>query len=123
MFKVSAVQINVHDIDSAIRFYCEVLGFEIENREHYPKVISLKHEGVLLLLSQAEVPTRVDYPKQAQTLLNFRVNEDLCSLVARLKKKGVAFLAEAPSPCPVGRFIPFVDPSGNVHELVEFSKW
>jgi glyoxylase I family protein len=119
MFKVCVNQINVHDIDEAMCFYSKKLGFEITTKEMYPHIVPLKNDGIYLLLSQVEKPTNIDYPNQAQSLINFQT-DSLSTTMATLKNKGVEFLHTEPQQCPVGVFAAFRDPSGNVHELVEF---
>ncbi|WP_163836293.1 VOC family protein [Spartinivicinus ruber] len=120
MYEISAVQINVHDMDEALDFYCGKLGFEEDLKDHYPQVVTLKNEGFFLLLTRVEEKAELHYPVQSQTLINFRVRENLENLVDKLKSNGVKFLNSKPEPCPVGVYIPFKDPSGNVHEFVEF---
>ncbi|MBP9709093.1 MAG: VOC family protein [Oligoflexales bacterium] len=119
MYKVCVNQINVHNIDEAIIFYTEKLGFEITSKEMYPHIVPLKNDGIYLLLSQGEKPTTIDYPKQAQSLINFQT-DSLSTTMETLKDRGVEFLHAEPQQCPVGVFAAFRDPSGNVHEFVEF---
>ena len=51
MLKVGIVQINVSDMDDAIAWYRDVLGFEVsKEHDHYPVAVDLVHEGRRLLL-------------------------------------------------------------------------
>jgi catechol 2,3-dioxygenase-like lactoylglutathione lyase family enzyme len=70
MPKVSIIQINVSDMDQAIDWYCNTLGFEVSKEHyHYPIAVDLIHSGCRLLLHKAEKPTHIDYPHVAQTLI------------------------------------------------------
>lgn len=119
MARVCVVAVNVVDMDRSIDFYSAALGFKVEDRTHYPEIVQLEHDGIPFLLQKAAAAARVDYPRQAQSLLNFET-DDIASAVLRLRKAGAEILHKEPQPCPVGVFVAFRDPSGNVHELVEF---
>ena len=54
MPNLCVLSINVSDMDQATRFYCDILGFEI-SRVYDDQIISLKHEGVSLVLQNATV--------------------------------------------------------------------
>lgn len=119
MLHITAIQINVHDLDLAIDFYCNKLGFEIENRRRYPVQVFLKNNDIRLSLFKVLHPTLHRYPNEAQTLLSIEV-EHLTDLMERLRDLGVVLLHDQPQACPVGIFAAFSDPSGNVHELIEY---
>lgn len=120
MLKVGIVQINVSDMDDAIAWYRDVLGFEVsKEHDHYPVAVDLVHEGRRLLLHRANRPARIDYPNVAQTLVCFQT-DDLAQTMSSLRQQGVELLHDAPQPFPAGVFAAFRDPFGNVHELVEF---
>lgn len=118
MPNICVVQFNVVDMDTAIDFYCNKLGFEVE-RKDYEDLILLEHEGVSVLLCKVDKPHRIDYPNVAQTVVNFQVS-DLRQTIKELKAKGVEFVHDEPQKCPVGIYAAIRDPFGNVHELVEF---
>ena len=120
MLKICVNQINVHDMETAVAFYADKLGFEVTTREYYPELVPLKHDGIHLVLCQVSKPSATEYGKTAQSLINFQTN-DLKLEMTNLKSKGVEFLHDFPQRCPVGTFAAFKDPSGNVHELVEFA--
>jgi len=119
MPKICVIQINVVDMDEALDFYCDKLGFEVDSREEYPCLVSLANEGVYFVLNRVEKPFRVDYPNVAQTLINIQTG-DLYAAMADLKAKGVEFIHDEPQICPVGIYAAFRDPFGNAHELLEF---
>ncbi len=117
--KICVVQINVTDMDAAIDFYCSKIGFRINNRDHYPQLLSLENEGVYFILSKVEKPAVINYPVEAGTMINIEVS-DLEKSITDLKSKGVEFIHSTPQKCPVGVYAAIRDPSGNVMELLEF---
>lgn len=120
MLRIALVQINVSDLDEAIAWYRDVLGFRVAKEHyHHPVAVDLVHEGCRLLLHRAERPTRIDYPNVAQTLICLETDDIAASLDA-LRHSGAEVLHDAPQPFPAGLFAAFRDPFGNVHELVEF---
>lgn len=119
MPKICVIQFNVSDMDRAIVFYTNVLGFEVKNRDHYPDLVLLGHDGPSVLLCQVERATRIDYPHEAQTLINIEV-EDLRKTMSELENKGVDFIHTEPQQCPAGIYAAIRDPFGNVMELLEF---
>ncbi len=121
MPRICVVQVNVSDMDEAISFYGDVLGFGIEDRSTYPQIVQLRHEGVPFIMNLVSRPASLDYPNVAQTLINIQV-EDLASAMSELRERGVDFVHDAPQPCPVGVYAAFRDPFGNVHELLEFRR-
>ena len=121
MLRVSVIQINVSDMDVAIDFYCNTLGFAVRSREAYPNVVVLEDPGMTFLLYRVEKPTKIDYPNVAQTLVNFETTNLVASL-DKLRRKGVDFIHSTPQACPVGVYAAFRDPFGNVHELLEFQR-
>lgn len=120
MTRVCVIAINVTDMDRAIQFYRDALELEVEDRAHYPEIVQLRHDGVPLILQLAKRRAAIAYPDQAQSILDFETG-DLAAAISRLKKAGAELLHKEPAPCPVGRFVAFRDPFGNVHEMLEFS--
>ena len=119
MPKVCVIQINVSDMDKAIDFYCNKIGFEIHSKKYYPDIVDLVNKGIPLILYKVSKVTYIDYPKVAQTLINIQT-DDLEASLKDLKGKGVELIHETPQNCPVGVYAAFKDPFGNVHELLEF---
>jgi lactoylglutathione lyase len=120
MLKVAIVQINVSDLDKAIAWYREALGFEVAKEHyHYPVAVDLVHEGCRLLLHRAERSAQIDYPNVAQTLVCFQT-DNIAATMDSLRRQGGELLHDTPQPFPAGVFAAFRDPFGNVHELVEF---
>jgi lactoylglutathione lyase len=120
MLKVALVQINVTDLDAAIAWYRDVLGFEVAKEHyHHPVAVDLVHEGCRLLLHRVEHPAQIDYPDVAQTLICLQT-DDIVATMDSLRRHGAEFVHDTPQPFPAGAFAAFRDPFGNVHELVEF---
>jgi catechol 2,3-dioxygenase-like lactoylglutathione lyase family enzyme len=115
-------QINVTDLNEAIKWYTEILGFEISEDHYYPsRVVDLVQKGdIRLLLYKVEKQTVIDYPNQAQSIIIFKTN-NLEKTMEDLKGKGVIFIYNEAVTFPAGLFNAFKDPFGNVHEIVQFS--
>ena len=123
MPRISVVQINVHDMDRAIEFY-ELLGFAVASREHYPQIVKLAHDdtnGFTFLLYRVERRATIDYPSEAQTLINV-ATDNLAAALERLRSNGVDVIHDTPEDCPVGIYAAVRDPSGNVLELIEYTR-
>jgi catechol 2,3-dioxygenase-like lactoylglutathione lyase family enzyme len=119
MLKITMVQINVSDMDQAIAWYRDVLGFEVaKEHDHYPVAVDLVHEGCRLLLHRAERAAQIDYPDVAQTLICLQT-DDIAASMDSMRQRGAELLHDVPQPFPAGLFAAFRDPFGNVHELVE----
>lgn len=120
MRKIAIVQIGVPDMSRALEFYDRLLGFEVDSKDAAPHFVTLKQDGVTLLLAKVEQPAVPGaYPTRAQVVLNV-ATKDLRSELARLKEAGADLVHEAPQPFPLGAYAAVRDPGGNVLELVEF---
>ena len=117
--KICVIQFNVSDMDKAIDFYTNVLGFEVKTKDYYPELVVLDHDGPTVLLCQVERNAEIDYPNEAQTLANIQVS-DLRKTMSELKDKGASFIHDKPQLCPAGIYAAIRDPFGNVMELLEF---
>lgn len=121
MPRVCVIQINVTDLDEAMDFYVNKLGFEVVSREHYPHLVKLSGETLPVLLYRVDRRAADEYPNSAQTLMNIET-EDLQGTLARLRNEGVEVVHDEPQACPVGIYAALRDPSGNVVELVEYRR-
>jgi len=117
--RVYGVQLNVTDMDSAIQFYSNKIGFETTSKT--AQTVELKNKGLRLFLNL--VPTQVDikYGKESQTILVLQTN-NLDSAISAFKKKGIRFIS-GKIENGVGYSAPFIDPFGNVISLLEQSKF
>jgi lactoylglutathione lyase len=121
MRKVCVIQINVDDLDKAIDFYVDKLGFDVESMSHYPEVVTLVQPHLSMLLYKVDHAHRVDYPSVAQTMINIE-SQDIESDLAGLRDKGVELIHSSPVRCPVGRYAAVRDPAGNVLEIIEYDR-
>lgn len=114
--KFHSATVQVIDLERAIDFYCNTLGFEPCDREHPPDVIPLQSDGIPLHLS------RVDHsaPKHigAHILLAIETH-NIVKMMAALKAKGVQFLDDEPREFLGALLADFRDPTGNVLRLVQ----
>ncbi len=121
MPKICVICFNVPDMDIALQFYRDKLGFEVEDDRYYPDIVELEHEGAPLILFRSGESAPEGFPNMARTVVDIET-EDLASRMEELRAKGVEFIHEIPQPCPVGVYAAFKDPFGNVHELLEFKR-
>jgi catechol 2,3-dioxygenase-like lactoylglutathione lyase family enzyme len=115
-------QINVTDLNEAIKWYTEILDFEVSKDHYYPpQAVDLVQKGdIRLLLYKVEKLRVVDYPNQTQSVIIFKT-DNLEKTMDDLKAKGVIFIYNEAVTFPAGLFNAFRDPFGNVHEIVQFS--
>ena len=119
MPSVAAISVYVDDMDRAIAFYQDVLGFKVKSRP-VPFIAELEHDGPALVLCQAERSAKFDYSKSSGTVIGL-ASGDVVARAAELMKKKVELVVPEPQEFPGGRFIAVRDPAGNVVELLEFA--
>lgn len=115
MTQVCVISIHVPNMQEAIQFYTTVLGFEV-NKEYGPKIVTLVHGGIPIVLEESESATSEGASGVVLTLKT----DDIFETVTALKEHDVEFILEEPTPCPPGKYISFRDPFGNVWEYLEF---
>jgi len=121
MPQVYSIQISVTNLDQAIAWYCEVLGFEVSRQYHNPPFsVDLVHEHCRLVLHKVLHDTVIDYPRVSQTLIALET-KNIIDAMERFKEKGVEFIYPKPRQTPTGLFTAFKDPFGNILELVEIT--
>jgi len=125
--KINHVAIAVPDLDAALGFWRDTIGLEVD---HVEDVASMKSKVAFLPVGESEVelvvPTSDDsgLAKFVQEKgggmhhLCFEV-EDLESVLAEFKTKGVRLINETPVVMP-GRKMAFVHPKASSGVLVEF---
>ena len=118
MPNISVISINVTDMTTALDFYCNKLGFEIDT-QYDDNLVSLQHEPIPIVLSQVEFSTQVHYPRESQVVIGLQV-EDLVASIQQYKLLGIKVLYDEPRECPPGIYSAIVDPFGNVIELLEY---
>lgn len=122
MFRVHGVRYQTRDVDRAVAFYTQHLGFELKHQQG-AAFASVSCGGVDLLLSGADSSGAQPMPDGQQqspggwNRLVLAVT-DLPAIVASLKQRGVSFRNEIIAG-PGGRQIQILDPDGNPIELFE----
>lgn len=100
MPKLGVISIYVSDLELAKEFYCGKLGFEI-SREYDANTVSLKHEGIPIVLYRVEQPAQPVYPQQAQVVIGLET-DNLAAAIADLAAQGIEAVYDGPQPCPRG---------------------
>ncbi len=119
MTSICVIGIYVNDIDQALDFYCNKLGFEVAKKYDDGCLVRLENEGPTLILEKVEEPSNAKYPQTSQVALGIET-KDLEETANRLREMNVDFVHDAPQPFPAGTFMAIRDPSGNVLELLQF---
>lgn len=114
--KVCVLTVKVENLQKALEFYTEVLGFKV-NKHYGEKIVTLVHGEIPIVLEEEGT----NLSGKDQNVLLGILSEDIDSDFHRLKAKGVKILFDEPKPCPPGRYIVIEDPSGNQIEILEFS--
>ncbi len=121
--------VSVVDLDASIRWYCDMLGFEVETRFEIPpvpaKVAMLKRGPLRMELFEvagaAPLPEDRRYPdRDLRTCGNKHVAfavQDVALAVSELKARGADIVMVHASPFGTGAFIR--DNSGNLVEIVQ----
>ncbi len=115
--KVKYVTLAVADMGESIRFYTEVLGFEIESR-HDP------HPGVTITLLKGEGDAMIELiedkknPRETGLFSVGMEVEDINTKVKELKSKGAKITME-PTPITVGTLAFLKDPNGAQIALIQ----
>lgn len=114
------INVYVSDLDYAMKWYQESLGFKLSNDHYnYPVAIDLVHNSeIRLLLHKAEKPANIEISEDSATVITFQV-DDIREKIKEFKRKGIEFLHDEPQFFPLGEWIAFKDPFGNILELAE----
>lgn len=121
MTNFAVIGIYVDDIKRAKEFYCDILGFEIENTYSDGNILQMKSEGPTVIVEQVDNPSSAVYPGQSQVVLCV-ATEDIERTSKEYREKGVKFLHEDPEPFVAGKFMAMKDPAGNIIELLQFQR-
>jgi catechol 2,3-dioxygenase-like lactoylglutathione lyase family enzyme len=108
IFYTCAPTVFVRDLDTAHRFYTEVLKFR-ELRRIGDKNILLGAPGITLLLRRRGTP---DAPVEPTTMLLGLMVHDVASAMRELSQKGVEFEGDIVD-TPLARVAFFSDPDGT----------
>ena len=118
MNQVCVISIYVPNLNKAIDFYTNTLGFEL-NKQYGPNIASLAHGELPIILEENDNTTYNQDNKITGVVLGLRT-EDIYETVKFLKEKEVNFIVDEPTNCPPGKYISFRDPFGNILEYLQF---
>jgi len=119
---MATVRYIVHDVDQAVAFYREKLGFRLQ-QQFGPNMAILERDGLTLWVAGPNASASRPMPdgrKPEPGGWNRFVLQigDLAALVADLRQRGVRFRNDIVTG-PGGQQILCEDPSGNVVELFQ----
>lgn len=115
--RAQGLKINVDDMDKALAFYVDKLGFDVADRSRYPKQVELQtNDRMRLILSYAKKLQSPD-ANATRVGLTLQVN-DLDQAIARLKAAGVDFGEHRKRKEGVGVAIYCNDPFGRAISLM-----
>ncbi|MEH6524276.1 VOC family protein [Sulfitobacter sp.] len=126
---IAHIALVVRDYDEAIRFYVDVLGFDLIADEYQPEqdkrwvlVRPKGGSGTSLLLARASTPTQDPFVgnQSGGRVFLFLETDDFERDHAAYVARGVTFVRE-PVKQPYGTVAVFVDLYGNQWDLIEFS--
>ncbi len=111
--------ISVPDMDKALAFYGDILGFEESSRAGYPPLISLRVPGGSLTLDHdVKESAATRFGDTAWAGFAFEVS-DINEAMAVLRKRGLRFLEDAPTRNGPVYSLHAHDPFGNVIEIIQ----
>jgi catechol 2,3-dioxygenase-like lactoylglutathione lyase family enzyme len=113
--RIGALNIVCTDLSRSLRFYVELLGFTLAEREDWFAQLRCGDREVTLLAVAKEPALPSRYCQRPALSFDLMV-DDLASELARLRAAGVA-LADGPAPNEKRAFIG--DPDGLVIELIQ----
>jgi lactoylglutathione lyase len=113
--KVKYATIIVDDMEKSVKFYTEIMGFEVDSR-YTPQ------PGVIITLLKNEGDTMIELIKNTENdiglySVGIEVN-DLNATVKELKSKGAKIIME-PVPITVGMLAFIEDPNGAKIALIQ----
>ena len=124
------IGIAVRDLDTALAFYRDALGLEIEDLEEVPlehvraqfvPVGGAKLELLEATSQQSAIARSIERRGPGLHHLTFRV-DDISAVLTRLKARGVRLIDEEPRPGAGGSLVAFVHPSAAHGVLVELKE-
>jgi catechol 2,3-dioxygenase-like lactoylglutathione lyase family enzyme len=110
--RIATLKMNVDDMDKALSFYCDKLGFEIADKQKYPQEVSLKTNDNFKLILNRVKKLRKFNPTETQVGLTLQVN-NLDQAIERMKSLNVNFGEAQPRKEGVGNAIYILDPFGR----------
>jgi predicted enzyme related to lactoylglutathione lyase len=115
MLPVCVQTVFVTDLDEAVRFYTEALGYEVK-RTYGSCIVQLKTGSTTLILEQIQPGSG---PTSPATVLSFQT-EDIRASMRKIVEAGGELVHAEPRRCPVGLVEMFKDKAGVLHDLLQF---
>ncbi|MCK5238471.1 MAG: VOC family protein [Candidatus Thorarchaeota archaeon] len=119
MPSVRAITIYVNDMEKAIEFYRDTMGFDIVHSS--TTIVHLENDGIPIILEKEKSKSTAKYPGTSQVVIGIET-EDLEKTISVLRDLSVNIVHDDPQQFPAGRFMAIRDPAGNVIEILEFQK-
>ena len=116
---VKTVAVYVTDTDRALRFYTEVLGFELRVRVHPGLAFLQTPDGVLHVYLEGGHEPATAGPRTARLGFFLEARESAAETHARLREAGAELLEDAPEQVDDTTWVfRLRDPDGNVLDVV-----
>ena len=118
---MATVRYLVEDVDAAVEFYQQALGFTL--RDHFGAIAMIERGDLLLMIAGPKTSARKPMPDGREPVpggwnrIVIQV-EDIESVVSDAQGKGVPF-RNVPFPGPGGTQVLIEDPSGNPIEIFQ----
>jgi catechol 2,3-dioxygenase-like lactoylglutathione lyase family enzyme len=113
---------RIPNMDKAIDFYCNKLGFVQRSQRYLPLDMPLGHDNnefaFMLHYREGTESIRHNYVDSQHVVILLQTL-DLNSTIEKLKSKGVEFLEKQAKDSPLGKTISFYDPFGYLTTVVE----
>ena len=114
------IGVYVDDMDKALDFYCNKLGFTVKHK-YDDCLVHLENDGPLLILETTEKPAKAKYPEMSQVALGIET-KNVEETAKKLRELGADVIHDTPQKFPVGVFVAVRDPAGNLIELLQFDE-
>jgi predicted enzyme related to lactoylglutathione lyase len=115
MLPVCVQTVFVPDLDEAVRFYSEALGYEVKTT-YGPCIVQLKTGATTLILEKMQAGSQ---PASPSTILCFQT-EDIRASMRKIVEAGGELVDAQPRRCPVGVVAMFKDRAGVLYQLLQF---
>jgi predicted enzyme related to lactoylglutathione lyase len=115
MLPVCVQTVFVPDLQEAVRFFEQGLGYEVKAK-YGDCIVQLRTGAATLILEQIEAGSQLRVPA---TVLSFQT-EDIRASMRQVVEAGGELLHTVPQKCPVGVFVMFRDKAGVVYDLLQF---
>lgn len=116
VIRTCGVRIDVPDMDKAIEFYCEKLGFR-HTRGDGKTFAELRAGDSTRIFLKSNKQAASSIPGEAKSKITLQVN-DLDEAIGRAKRAGISFAEQTPRNEAIGRAISITDPFGTVISLM-----